>query len=141
MPDLTTSTAATLSAVNITDLAFPVFLAPKTYEEVLQRLQARLNSECIQLTGQPYIFHEADPAHMVLQACAYEYWLAQQDYQTQVKNQTIAYAEGVWLDVIGADPRVKCQRLTIIPANPNATPPVAAVMESDRLSQTNRRGF
>ena len=131
MPDLTTSTAATLSAVNITDLAFPDFIAPKDYEDVLQSLLARLNSECIQLTGQPYIFHEADPAHMVLQACAYEYWLAQQDYQTQVKNQTIAYAEGVWLDIIGADPRVKCQRLTIVPANPNATPPVAAVMESD----------
>ena len=95
MADLTTSTAATLSAVNITDLAFPDFIAPKDYEDVLQSLLARLNSECIQITGQPYIFHEADPAHMVLQACAYEYWLAQQDYQTQVKNQTITYAEGI----------------------------------------------
>ena len=131
MADLSISTAATLSAVKITDLTFPEFIAPAQYEDVLQSLLARVNELCIQLTGQPYLFHEGDPAHIVLEACAYEYWLAQIDYQDQVKNQTSAYAKGAWLDLIGADPRVKCPRLTIIPANPNATPPIEAVMESD----------
>lgn len=140
--DLSTSTASTLSAVDLSKLPFPEFLADKDYETILAEMVADVNQFCMSKTGQGYIAHEADPAYIVIEACAYRRWMDIKDYQAQVKNNLVAYATGEWLDHLGANPDFKCPRLVITPANPNTTPPTDAVMESDdayrsRLVLTN----
>lgn len=140
--DLSTSTASTLSAVDLSKLPFPEFLADKDYETILAEMVADVNQFCMSKTGQGYIAHEADPAYIVIEACAYRRWMDIKDYQAQVKNNLVAYATGEWLDHLGANPDFKCPRLTIVPANDTTTPPTEAVMESDdayraRLVLTN----
>ena len=142
MTDLSTSTASTLSAVDLSKLPFPEFLADKDYETVLAEMVADVNNFCVEKTGRSYIAHEADPAYIVLEACAYRRWMDIKDYQAQVKNNLVAYATGEWLDHLGANPEYKCQRLVIVPADDSTTPPTEAVMESDdayraRLVLTN----
>ncbi len=131
MADLSTSTAATLSAVDLSKLTFPEFLAPITYEQVLTEMLADVNQFCLSKTGEPYIFHEADPAHIIIEACAYRRWRDLQDYQAQTKNMLVAYAQNEWLDHLGSNSDFKCPRLVIIPADDSTTPPTPAIMESD----------
>lgn len=140
MADLSTSTAATLSAVDLSKLPFPEFLAGQNYEDVLAQMLADVNQFCLDKTGEPYIFHEADPAYIIVEACAYRRWRDLLDYQAQVKNMLVAYAQGEWLDHLGANPDYKCARLVIVPADPVNN--IEAVMESDddyraRLVLTN----
>ena len=140
--DLSTSTASTLSAVDLSKLPFPEFLADKDYEAILAEMIADVNNFCVEKTGQSYIAREADPAYIVIEACAYRRWMDIKDYQAQVKNNLVAYATGAMLDHLGANPDFKCPRLTIVPADDTTTPPTAAVMESDnayraRLVLTN----
>ncbi|MCE1176497.1 MAG: baseplate J/gp47 family protein [Burkholderiales bacterium] len=140
--DLSTSTASTLSAVDLSKLPFPEFLADRNYETILAEMIADVNNFCVEKTGQSYIAHEADPAYIVLEACAYRRWMDIKDYQAQIKNNLVAYATGEWLDHLGANPDFKCPRLVIVPADDTTTPPTEAVMESDdayraRLVLTN----
>ena len=55
--DLSTSTASTLSAVDLSKLPFPEFLADKDYETILAKMIADVNDFCLKKTGQPYIAH------------------------------------------------------------------------------------
>jgi phage-related baseplate assembly protein len=129
--DLSASSAGTLSAVDLSRLPYPAELEPQSYESVLQTMVADVQAAALARTGSPYIFHEADPAYIVIEACATRRWRDLQDYQAQVKNMLLAYAQGQWLDQLGANPDFKCARLVIVPANPTANPPVQAVLETD----------
>ena len=142
MSYLSTSTASTLSAVDLSKLAFPSELIARDYESVLAEMMADANAYYQAKTGQKLIVHEADPAYVVMEACAYRRHKDLLDYQSQIKNMLVAYASGVWLDHLGANPDFKCPRLVIIPADESTTPPIKAVMESDdayraRLVLTN----
>lgn len=138
MPNISTSTAATLTAVDFSKLPFTSSINTRTYEDIL----AEMLSDVRFYLGTDYIFHEADPAYVVLEACAMRRFMDLQDYANQCKQMYVAYANGAMLDQLGANPDFKCTRLTVVAANPAASPPVDAVMESDeayraRLVLTN----
>lgn len=142
MADLSTSNASTLSAIDLSRLPFPDLLIARTYEEILAEMLTDVNNRAIAKTGKPYIFHEADPAFLVLEACAYRRHLDLKDYQNQVRQMLIAFAEKAMLDHLGANPDFKCPRLVVVAEDLTATPPIAAVMEDDesyrrRLTLTN----
>ena len=72
---------------------------------------------------------ESDPIVKCLQESVYREILLRQRINEAAQAVMVAYAIGSDLDQLAA--RSNVQRLTITPANPDAVPPVEAVMESD----------
>ena len=72
---------------------------------------------------------ESEPVTKLLQENAYRELLLRQRINEAAQAVMVAYAMGGDLDQIAANYNVK--RLTVIPADDDAVPPVAAVMESD----------
>lgn len=72
---------------------------------------------------------ESEPIVKCLQESAYREILLRQRINEAAQAVMVAYAIGSDLDQLAA--RSNVQRLTITPANPDAVPPVDAVMESD----------
>ncbi|EBU9251774.1 baseplate assembly protein [Salmonella enterica subsp. enterica serovar Oslo] len=72
---------------------------------------------------------ESEPVTKLLQENAYRELLLRQRINEAAQAVMVAYAMGGDLDQIAANYNVK--RLTVTPADNNAVPPVAAVMESD----------
>ncbi|MCH9300369.1 baseplate assembly protein [Pantoea allii] len=72
---------------------------------------------------------ESDPLVKCLQENVYREILLRQRINEAAQAVMVAYALGTDLDQLAANNNLK--RLTITPANPDAVPPVAAVMESD----------
>lgn len=72
---------------------------------------------------------ESEPLTKLLQENAYRETLLRQRVNEASLANMLAFARGSDLEQIAA--RFNVQRLTIAPANPNAVPPVAAVMEND----------
>ncbi|OAE09991.1 baseplate J/gp47 family protein [Pantoea sp. OXWO6B1] len=72
---------------------------------------------------------ESDPLVKCLQENVYREILLRQRINEAAQAVMVAYALGTDLDQLAANNNVK--RLTITPADPDAVPPVAAVMESD----------
>jgi len=72
---------------------------------------------------------ESEPITKLLQENAYRETLWRQRVNEAALAVLLPYAKGADLEQIGA--RFNVERLTIIPANPNAVPPVAALMEED----------
>ncbi|AXF86634.1 hypothetical protein DTO96_102389 [Ephemeroptericola cinctiostellae] len=128
---LTTSTASTLAAVDLSKLAMPDLLKVGSYEDVLAEMIAGVNAFFIKKTGETYIVHEADPVYVAVEAMAYRRWLDLQNYASQTRQNLLAYAVGAMLDHIGAHPRVQTARLVIVPADLRTAPVTPAVMESD----------
>lgn len=86
---------------------------------------------------------ESDPAYKILEVCAYRELLVRQRVNDAARATMLAYALGSDLDQIGA--LFGVARLEITPADTEAVPPVAAVMESDtafrRRIQLSLEGF
>ncbi|WP_312462931.1 baseplate J/gp47 family protein, partial [Pantoea endophytica] len=72
---------------------------------------------------------ESDPVVKCLQENVYREILLRQRINEAAQAVMVAYALGSDLDQLAA--RSNVQRLTVTPANPDAVPPVDAVMESD----------
>jgi len=72
---------------------------------------------------------ESEPLTKLLQENAYRETLLRQRVNEASLANMLAFAQGADLEQIAA--RFNVQRLTIVPANPNAVPPVAAVLEAD----------
>ncbi len=72
---------------------------------------------------------ESEPVTKLLQENAYRELLLRQRINEAAQAVMVAYAMGSDLDQLAANYNVK--RLTVTPADNNAVPPVAAVMESD----------
>lgn len=72
---------------------------------------------------------ESDPVVKLLEAAAYQKMLGRARVNDAAKASLLAYAQGADLDNRAADYGV--QRLTLTPADPDALPPQAAVMEGD----------
>lgn len=72
---------------------------------------------------------ESEPATKLLQENAYRELLLRQRINEAAQAVMVAYAMGGDLDQLAANYNVK--RLTVTPADNDAVPPVAAVMESD----------
>jgi len=80
---------------------------------------------------------ESDPVVKLLEVAAYQKMLGRARVNDAAKASLLAYAKGADLDNRAADYGV--QRLTITPAQPDAVPPVPAVMEGDEALRYRTR--
>lgn len=74
---------------------------------------------------------EADPGYKLLEIAAYREYLLRNRINTAVKSVMLAYAAGADLDNLSALPWINQPRKVISEAEPDATPPIPAVLESD----------
>ncbi len=74
---------------------------------------------------------EADPGYKLLEIAAYREYLLRNRINTAVKSVMLAYAGGADLDNLSALPWINQPRKVISEAEPDATPPIPAVLESD----------
>ncbi|SPO59718.1 baseplate J/gp47 family protein [Pseudomonas inefficax] len=92
------------------------------YQEVLGIFRAHMGDQWTALL-------ESDPVVKLMEVMAYRELMVRARVNAAAKASLLAYAKGADLDNRAADYGV--QRLTIRAADPDAVPPVAAVMESD----------
>lgn len=111
--------------IDISNLPYPGVLEPLSYEAILAAMKADL------LARYPFADLESEPLVALLETCAYYRLIDRARVNDASKASFIAYATGRDLDNLAAFYGVT--RRTITPADPDANPPVAAVMESDRL--------
>lgn len=80
---------------------------------------------------------ESDPVVKLLEVAAYQKLLGLARVNAAAKASLLAYAKGADLDNRAADYGVT--RLTLVPADPDAVPPVDAVMEKDEALRYRTR--
>lgn len=117
--------AGAFTQVNLSELPAPSVVETLEYEAILTAMIADLRARDPAFTA----LVESDPAYKVLEVCAYRELLIRQRVNDGARAVMLAYAEGADLDQIAANYGV--QRLVIVPEDPNAIPPVEAVMEAD----------
>ncbi|KAF1017669.1 MAG: hypothetical protein GAK31_00937 [Stenotrophomonas maltophilia] len=122
--------ATQYSGINLTRLPPPAIVEQIDFEVILAQMLERLKELDPAFTA----LVETDPAYKILEVCAYREVLVRQRANESAKAVMLAFAEGADLDQIGAN--VNVERLVVTPADPDAVPPVAAVMESDRDFRT-----
>ncbi|WP_035216180.1 baseplate assembly protein [Desulfobulbus elongatus] len=131
--------AGAFTAVDLSKLPFPAAVEELDFESILAALIADLQERDASYSA----LVESDPAYKILEVCAYREMLVRQRNNEAIKAVTLACAAGSDLDQIAA--RYNVERLTIVPAAPNAIPPTPAVMESDtelrRRVQLSFEGF
>lgn len=115
------------TAVDLDQLTFPAIVGPLDYEAVLAAMKADLVALAPSLA--PALEVEGDPIHAVLQAIAYRALVHEARYNDLARAAYLATATGSDLDNLVAEYGV--QRLIIVPADPDAVPPVEAVVETD----------
>lgn len=130
-----------MSTIDLSQLPAPMAVETLDYETLLTERKAELialypadEQEAITRT----LSLESEPLVKLLQENAYRELVLRQRVNEAAQAVMVAYANGSDLDQLGANNNV--QRLIITPADPDAIPPVAAVMESDtdfrlRISQ------
>lgn len=86
---------------------------------------------------------ESDPAYKILEVAAYRELLVRQRVNDAARAVMLAYATGTDLDQLGA--LFGVERFVVVEADPEAVPPIAAVLESDtefrRRIQLSLEGF
>ncbi|MFW5401448.1 baseplate assembly protein [Yersinia sp. 1252 StPb PI] len=121
-----------MSTIDLSQLPAPLAVEALDYETLLDERKAELialypadEQEAITRT----LSLESEPLVKLLQENAYRELVLRQRVNEAAQAVMVAYANGSDLDQLGANNNV--QRLIITPADPDAIPPVAAVMESD----------
>lgn len=74
---------------------------------------------------------ESEPSAKLIEAFAYRELLLRARYNDEAKDLLLAFSTGADLDHLGTTYYDGEQRLVVTPADPNAIPPIEAVMESD----------
>lgn len=127
------------TAINLSLLAPPNVVEALSFETIFAAKIQKLQELDPTFTA----LLESDPAYKILEACAYDEMMLRQRINDAARAVMLAYSTGADLDHQGA--LLGTQRLEISPANPGATPPVEAVMESDddfrRRIQLSLEGF
>ncbi|MFJ4256701.1 baseplate J/gp47 family protein [Pseudomonas monteilii] len=100
------------------------------YQEVLGVFRAHMGDQWTALL-------ESDPVVKLMEVMAYRELVMRARVNAAAKASLLAYAKGADLDNRAADYGV--QRLTIRAANPDAVPPVTALMESDEALRYRTR--
>ncbi|ASN71629.1 putative tail protein [Uncultured Caudovirales phage clone 2F_1] len=118
---------STLNRVDLSSLPFPNVLEQVDFETELQACKDELVSRDPELVEA--LSFESEPLVKLLETFAYRFLLKTGQTNAKAKALMLAYATGADLDHLASNRGV--YRLTIIPAQPNANPPVEAVMESD----------
>lgn len=118
--------------IDLSRLPAPNVVEPLDYETILTERKTALVSafpaeEQATIAGRLAL--ESEPLNKLLQENAYRELLLRQRVNEAALATMLAFAKGNDLEQVAA--RFNVQRLTITPANPNAVPPVAAVMEGD----------
>lgn len=118
--------------IDLSRLPAPNVVEPLDYESILAERKAALVSAFPadqQETIAARLALESDPLNKLLQENAYRELIWRQRVNEAALATMLAFAEREDLEHVAA--RFNVQRLVIIPANPNAVPPEAAVMEGD----------
>lgn len=103
------------SIVDLSALPEPNVIEVVSYQEIRDEI----------LSGFPELL-PSDPSYKMAEACAYQIMRVRMRINDAVKATLVKYAKGPDLDNLLLIPR-----LVITPADPNATPPVEEVLESD----------
>lgn len=117
--------AGVYSQVDLSQLPPPPVLEPLDFETIVQEMVDDLQVRAPEFTA----LVESDPVMKLIQVFAYRELGIRNRVNAAAKAVTLALAVGADLDHIAA--RYGVARLVVIPANPDAIPPAAAVMESD----------
>ena len=120
--------------IDLSTLPAPEVLEPIDFETMYQEVLSDFRQ---QMGDQWTAVLESDPVVKLLEVAAYQKMLGRARVNDAAKASLLAYAQRTDLDNRAADYDV--QRLTIIPADPDAIPPVAAVMESDNALRYRTR--
>lgn len=115
------------TAVDLGQLPLPSIIDPLDFEAILSAMKADLVALAPGLADALAV--EGDPIHAVLQAIAYRALVHEARYNDVARAAYLATATGSDLDNLVAEYGV--QRLVIVPADPDAVPPVEAVLETD----------
>lgn len=116
---------SSFSAIDLSKVPVPVIIETLDYETILAEMLADLRARDAIFTA----LVESDPAYKVLEVAAYRELILRQRVNDAAKACMLAYSISSDLDNLGA--LFNVVRLVITPANPDAIPPIEAVMESD----------
>lgn len=118
--------------IDLTQLPAPSVVEVLDFEAILTKRKAHLVSllpEAERAAVTALLELESEPATKLLEENAYQETILRNRVNEAGKAVMLAFALDGDLDQLGAN--VNVARLTITPANPNALPPVAAVMEDN----------
>lgn len=115
------------AAIDLSRLPAPDVVEALDYETILSALTADLLARAPELG--PVLALESEPAVKLLQVVAWRELLLRARVNDAARAVLLAQATGADLDNLAAFYNVA--RLILVPANPLAIPPVAAVMETD----------
>ncbi|MDZ5634473.1 baseplate assembly protein [Janthinobacterium sp. GMG1] len=118
--------------IDLTQLPAPSVVEVLDFEAILASRKAHLVSllpEAERAAVTALLELESEPATKLLEENAYQETILRNRVNEAGKAVMLAFALDGDLDQLGAN--VNVERLTITPANPNALPPVAAVMEDN----------
>ena len=115
------------TAVNLDQLTFPAIIEKLEYETIL----AEMKADAVRMAPilEDALSVEGDPAQAILQAIAYRALVHEARQNDVARAAYLATASGTDLDNLVAEYGVS--RFVIAPADPDAVPPVPAVMETD----------
>ena len=114
-----------VSPIDLSTLPAPAVVEVLSFETILSQMVADLKTRDPAFTA----LVESDPAFKILEVAAYRETLLRARVNDAAKSVMLAYAAGADLDQIAA--LFGVTRKTLVPANPNALPPVPAVLEAD----------
>lgn len=117
--------ASTYTSINLSNVPAPVVVEQISFEAILAEMIADLKLRDPTFTA----LVESDPAYKVLEVCAYRETLIRQRCNESALAVMLPYAKDADLDNLVA--LLNMQRLVIVPADPDAVPPVEAVLETD----------
>lgn len=115
------------SAIDLSQLAAPDVVEQIDYESILDALKADLIARAPELSD--VLDLESEPLTKLLEVCAYRETIIRARVNDASRAVMLAYATGSDLDHLAAFFGVV--RALVTPADPDATPPVDAVYESD----------
>ena len=122
---------AQFTAINLSRLPAPTIVDPLDYKRVVDQLVDDFKARAPEITA---IDLESEPVRKLLEVFAYREVVLRARINDAAKGVMLAYATGADLDQLAALYGV--ERQVITPADPDAIPPVEAVLEADdRLRQ------
>ena len=114
------------STIDLSKLPPPKFVEALSFETILAEMVEYFVGRNTEYTS----IVESDPVYKVLEVAAYRELLLRQRINEEGKALLIAFAVDADLDHIGVTYYAE-ERLIVIPADPNASPPIAEVKEND----------
>ncbi len=119
-----------MNALDFTRIAPPSIIEPLSFELIFAAMLADLQARDATFSA----LVESDPAYKILEVAAYRELLLRLRINESARSNLLAFAIGGDLDQLAANYGVV--RMTMVAADPLATPPVIEVLESDDRLRT-----